>query len=175
MTKEYPMTNVQDPRLERVSLNEKLTPHRQTLGLGHSASLRSLLMKTLHLSLLFLLHAQLALPADDLTAALQQALFNEEADHDLTAAIKAYQLVVTGADAQRKLAATAVFRLGECNRKLGQTNEAVAQYQRILNDFTDQTNLVTLSRQNLAGLGVNTQRPRGKGMMGLTFNELLRL
>jgi ankyrin repeat protein len=113
--------------------------------------------------------------ADDLTAVLQQALFNEEADHDLTAAIKAYQSVVAGADAQRKLAATAVFRLGECYRKLGQTNEAVAQYQRILSDFTDQTNLVTLSRQNLTVLGANVERPRGKGMMGLTFNELLQL
>jgi ankyrin repeat protein len=105
---------------------------------------------TLLLAALISLHAQ---AADDLTAALQQALFHEEADHDLAAAIKAYQFVVAGADAQRKLAATAVFRLGECYRKLGQTNEAVAQYQRIVEQFTDQTNLVTLSRQNLAGLG----------------------
>jgi ankyrin repeat protein len=90
--------------------------------------------------------------ADDLTTVLQQGLFNEEADHDLAAAIKAYQFVVTGADAQRKLAATAVFRLGECYRKLGQTNEANAQYQRILDQFTDQTNLVALSRQNLGSL-----------------------
>jgi ankyrin repeat protein len=118
-------------------------------------------MKTLHISLLFLLSAQLALPADDLTAVLQQALFNEEADHDLAAAIKAYQFVVTGADAQRKLAATAVFRLGECYRKLGQTNEAIAQYRRIVDQFTDQTNLVTLSRQNLAGLGVRLGSPVG--------------
>ena len=93
--------------------------------------------------------------ADDLTAVLQQGLFNEEADHDLAAAIKAYQFVVAGADAQRKLAATAVFRLGECYRKLGQTNDAVTQYQRIIDQFMDQTNLVTLSRQNLGGLGIS--------------------
>ena len=35
----------------------------------------------------------------------------------------------------------------------GKTNEAVAQYQRILRDFSDQAQLATLSRQNLAGLG----------------------
>jgi ankyrin repeat protein len=127
---------------------------------------------TLLLAAMISFHAH---AADDLTAVLQQALFNEEADHDLAAAIKAYQFVVTGADAQRKLAATAVFRLGECYRKLGQTNEAVVQYQRILSDFADQTNLVTLSRQNLSGFGANTERMRGKGMMGLTFNELLQL
>ena len=109
---------------------------------------------TLVLLLMFLL-ATTTRAADDLTAALQQALFHEEADHDLAAAIKAYQLVVAGADAQRKLAGTSVFRLGECYRKLGQTNDAIAQYHRILNDFTDQTNLVTLSRQSLVGLGVS--------------------
>jgi ankyrin repeat protein/tetratricopeptide (TPR) repeat protein len=112
------------------------------------------IMKTKLALLLAVLVPLVAPAADELTAALQRGLFNEEAEQNLTAAIKAYQSVVAGADAQRKLAATAVFRLGECYRKLGQTNESVAQYQRILNDFTDQTNLVTLSRQNLVGLGI---------------------
>ena len=113
--------------------------------------------------------------ADDLTAVLQQGLFNEEADHDLAAAIKAYQFVVTGADAQRKLAATAVFRLGECYRKLGQTNEAIAQYQRIVDQFTEQTNLVTLSRQNLVGLGaakVSVAQPGDVPSVGLLEAQL---
>src|SRR5215472_1866249 len=48
---------------------------------------------------------------------------------------------------------TAIFRLGECYRKLGRTNEAVAQYQRIVREFSDQQTLATLSQQNLAGLG----------------------
>ncbi len=38
----------------------------------------------------------------------------------------------------------------------GKTNEAAAQYQRILRDFSDQTTLATLSRQNLTGMGVAT-------------------
>ena len=50
-------------------------------------------------------------------------------------------------------AATAVFRLGECYRKLGKTNEAVLQYDRIVREFADEATLATLSRQNLAGLG----------------------
>jgi len=66
-------------------------------------------------------------------------LFEEEANDNLAAAIKAYQSVLATHDNQRKLAATALFRLGECYRKLGQTNEAVAQYQRLLRDFSDQT------------------------------------
>ncbi len=95
--------------------------------------------------------------AADASAALQQALFEEEANQNLEAAIKAYQLVIQQTEEQRKLAATAVYRLGECYRKLGRTNEAAIQYKRILSDFADQGTLATLSRQNLAGLGVSAQ------------------
>jgi ankyrin repeat protein len=90
---------------------------------------------------------------NDLSAALQQGLFEEEANHNLDAAIQAYQSLASQFDKDRKLAATAVFRLGECYRKLGRTNEAAVQYQRVLNEFSDQTTLATLSRQDLAGLG----------------------
>src|SRR5262249_14266479 len=53
----------------------------------------------------------------------------------------------------RKLATTALFRLAESYRKQGKTNEAVAQYQRVLQDFADQPSFVDLSRQELATLG----------------------
>ena len=105
--------------------------------------------------LLFLLATLLAPPlraADEVTTALQQGLFEEEANQNLAAAIKAYQAVLERHDEQRKLASTALFRLGECYRKLGRTNDAVTQYQRLLRDYSDQTTLVTLSKQNLAGL-----------------------
>ncbi len=98
--------------------------------------------------------------ANDPTGALQKGLFEEEANHNLDAAIAAYQSVVTQFDQDRKLAGTAVFRLGECYRKLGRTNEAVVQYQRVLRDFSDQAPLVTLSRQDLGALGVP---PAGAG------------
>jgi len=97
--------------------------------------------------------------ADALTESFQKALFEEEANQNLEAAIQGYQAVLQAADAQRKLVATALFRLGECYRKLGRTNEAVAQFQRLLRDFSDQTNLVTLCRQNLRGLGATPGEP----------------
>src|SRR5262249_52376113 len=69
-------------------------------------------------------------------------------------------------DKDRQLAATAIFRLGECYRKLGKTNEAVVQYERIVREFGDQQTLVTLSEQNLTGLGAaETQNPRLKALM----------
>jgi len=94
--------------------------------------------------------------ADALTEALQKGLFEEEANQNLEAAIKAYQDVLSRADEQRRVAATALFRLAECYRKQGKTNEATAEYHRLVRDYSEQSTLVNLSRQNLVGLGANT-------------------
>src|SRR5580765_1622397 len=91
------------------------------------------------------LGAPLFAATNDPTALLQKALFEEEANHNIPAAIQAYQSLVNNLDENRKLAATAIFRLGECYRKQGKTNEAAAQYERITRDFSDQTTLATLS------------------------------
>ncbi len=90
---------------------------------------------------------------NDLSGLLQKGLFEEEANRNLEAAAQAYQTVSVQFDKDRKLAATAIFRLGEIYRKQGKTNEAASQYDRIIREFADQDTLVTLSRQNLAGLG----------------------
>jgi len=101
----------------------------------------------------------LGLRADtnDLTTALQKGLFEEEASHNLDAAISNYQALATQFDRDRQIAATAIFRLGECYRKLGRTNDAVVPYQRIVREFSDQQTLATLSQQNLTGLGITSK------------------
>jgi ankyrin repeat protein len=102
------------------------------------------------LSVTFLTGAlSLSAATNELTALLQKALFEEEANRNLVAAIQAYQSLVEQFDQDRALAATAVYRLGECYRKQGNTNAAAAQYERLIRDFSDQGPLVTLSRQNL--------------------------
>src|SRR5512136_1524153 len=95
----------------------------------------------------------LSAATNDLTTTLQRGLFEEEANQNLGAAIQAYQSVANQFDRDRKLAATAIFRLGECYRKQGNTIDAAVQYARILREFSDQPTLVTLSRQNLATVG----------------------
>src|SRR5262249_1843536 len=95
----------------------------------------------------------LSAATNDLTTALQKGLFEEEANHDLNAAIRAYQAIAAQFEKDRKLAATAIFRLGESYRKQGNTNEANTQYERVLREFADESGLATLSRQNLALLG----------------------
>ncbi len=91
--------------------------------------------------------------ADPFEEAFNAALVAEEARRDLPAAIRGYEEVLARVEAQRRIAATAVFRLGECYRKLGRTNDAVAQYQRLLRDYPTEETLVRLSRGNLETLG----------------------
>lgn len=106
--------------------------------------------KLFTLPALLLLTASLAGAAtNDVSSLLQKGLFEEEANRNLDAAIQAYQSVILQTDKDRKFAATAVFRLGECFRKQGKASEATAQYQRILREFPDQQELVKLSQQQV--------------------------
>ncbi len=114
-------------------------------------------MKTKLCVLIFLLAAALVqAQTNNLAALLQSGLFEEQANRNLDAAIADYSSLATQFDKDQQMAATAVFRIGECYRAQGKTNEAAAQYERVLRDFSDQTTLATLSRQNLTGLGIAT-------------------
>jgi ankyrin repeat protein len=117
-------------------------------------------MKTKILLPLFLLAAMLARgETNNLATLLQQGLFEEQANRNLDAAIVDYQSLAAQFDKDRQLAATAVFRLGECYRAQNKTNEAAVQYQRVLRDFADQQTLSNLSRQNLTALGAEIKNP----------------
>jgi ankyrin repeat protein len=96
---------------------------------------------------------------NEVSALLQKGLFEEEANHNLEAAIQAYQAVVTQTEKDRQFAATAIFRLGECYRKLGRTNEANVQYQRIVKEFSDQTELAKLSQSYVGSLPPTASTP----------------
>lgn len=110
-------------------------------------------MKSILLIVLLLGGEWFARAAETLEQDFQAALLVEEARRDLYAAIRAYEAIVARVDADRAIAATSVFRLGECYRKAGRTNEAVAQYQRLLRDYPGETALVRISRENLTVLG----------------------
>src|ERR1041385_7882763 len=77
----------------------------------------------------------------------ERGLLEEEANHQLDAAIRNYQEAVACLVTNRQMLATAVFRMGECYRKQGKLNEARIQYRRILRDFPEQTELIRLSQQ----------------------------
>jgi tetratricopeptide (TPR) repeat protein len=112
-------------------------------------------MKTKLCLLILVLATTLArAQTNDLTSLLQQGLLEEQANRNLDAAITDYKALATQFDKNWQIAATAIFRLGECYRMQGRTNEAAAQYQRILSDFSDQQTLVTMSREDLTGMGM---------------------
>ncbi len=92
-----------------------------------------------------------AVATDALNEALQRGLLAEEAQRDLPAAVAAYAEAVRAGDDLRVPMATALFRLAESQRRLGQTNEALGHYRRLLREFPDQTNLTSLALRFLPG------------------------
>ena len=117
-------------------------------------------MKTLS-SLLVLLWLA-AVPAvaaatDALNDALRRGLLAEEAQRDLPAAVAAYAEAVRAGDDLRAPMATALFRLAESRRRLGQTNEALGHYRRLLREFPDQTNLVSLARRHVPKAAIRSR------------------
>jgi ankyrin repeat protein len=132
-------------------------------------------MKTNVLLLTLALVAAPVLAAEDAAAVLQKALFEEEANRNVAAAMEGYKKVIAEFDEQRKLAATAVFRLGECHRKQGDTNAATAQYQRVVNEFADQPQLADLSRQRLGGSGPSTALEEMRSDGSSEATEIARL
>jgi multidrug efflux pump subunit AcrA (membrane-fusion protein) len=82
------------------------------------------------------------------SAGLPAGILEEDLNLDLSAAIQSYQSLITQFDAQRPMAANAIFRAAECYRRLGRMDEARSQYARILREFADQAPLVKLSRKH---------------------------
>ena len=110
---------------------------------------------------------------NEVSTLLQKGLFEEEANQNLDAAIQAYQGVIAQTEKNRQYAATAIFRLGECYRKEGKTNEANVQYQRILSEFPDETELAKLSRSYLGNTAGNPAA--GGTSLGALFGEAATL
>lgn len=89
-------------------------------------------------------------PARSVSDELGAGMLEEEGNRAFEQAIRAYQLAVSEYDRQRPSAANAIFRLGECYRKLGRFDEAKVQYARILREFADQKELAAYSRKFMA-------------------------
>jgi hypothetical protein len=80
---------------------------------------------------------------------LKKGILLEEADQNAEKAIQAYKAIVARYDEDRKVAATALYRLAECYRKAGMRADAQAAYQRVVREFGDQAALADPSRRQL--------------------------
>jgi tetratricopeptide (TPR) repeat protein len=96
-----------------------------------------------------ILTAGLSSAQDRLADQLRKAIVEEESYQNLDKAIQAYQSILAQYDEERRTAATALFHLADCYRKLGKTDQAVSAYQRVVREFPDQTKLAEASRNYL--------------------------
>jgi tetratricopeptide (TPR) repeat protein len=86
---------------------------------------------------------------DRMADSLRKGVVEEESKHNLNAAIQNYQAALSQFDEARQTAATALFRIAECYRKLGKDDQAMAAYKRVAQEFADQTKLAEQSRNIL--------------------------
>jgi hypothetical protein len=93
-------------------------------------------------------------------AQVTDALIAEETNSDPSKAAEQYRALIARFDAERPDMAQAIFRLGECLRKLGRVAEAQVQYARVLREFVDQTELVKLAQKRLSDSPPIASNPR---------------
>jgi len=86
---------------------------------------------------------------DKMGEKLRKAIVEEEANQNLNKAIEGYQAILTEFDRERPTAATALFHLGECYRKQGKREQAIAAYRRVVQEFSNQSKLAEASRNHL--------------------------
>ncbi len=100
--------------------------------------------------------AQSAAQADKLLATAQQ---KATVEGDLKGAIEMYRKIAGEAGTNRPLAVRALLAMADCYEKLGQRDAAVV-YERIVREFSDQSDSVSLARTRLSAMQ-NTPRPPG--------------
>lgn len=81
--------------------------------------------------------------------ALQAAIRTETAAGDLKGAIAQYEQVIAKYRADRTVVATALVRMAECYRMLGEA-QARPIFERVVREFADQAEAVALARGRLA-------------------------
>jgi tetratricopeptide (TPR) repeat protein len=94
-------------------------------------------------------------------------------DGDLESAIRQYEAIIeTYAKTDRTAAATALVRMADGYQKLGRAAESEAAYERVVREFSDQSEAVSEARAHLASAAVSrcaaaADRPPNLGRQGL--------
>tara|TARA_Y100000588_G_C13925231_1_gene783271 strand:- start:7 stop:834 length:828 start_codon:yes stop_codon:yes gene_type:complete len=80
---------------------------------------------------------------------LERGIYEEETAGDLEAAIKIYNQIVKNAEVDRPSIAQALYRLGMCYKKSGQDDAAAAAFEKLIEGFPEQEDLVEKARRHL--------------------------
>ena len=84
---------------------------------------------------------------------LREGLYAEEVEGNLDTAIGIYQQVILDSSAPRNLVAQALYRQGSCYLKKRNEPEARAAFQKLVTEYSDQTELVEKAKPMLEELG----------------------
>ena len=82
----------------------------------------------------------------------QSALYKEEIEGELDAAIKIYETIIKQYPENRPVAAKALLHSGICKERLGM-KEAQKAYERVVRDYNDQAEPSKMARERLSALG----------------------
>ncbi len=111
--------------------------------------------RTLALGIALLLCAALLLLAQSGDEIFRQARQKEVVDGDIPAAIQLYERVVRDFPANRALVAQALFQIGECYERLGQPGASRPYFERLSEQFKDQTEWSARAKARLAAMAPN--------------------
>jgi ankyrin repeat protein len=89
----------------------------------------------------------LKLSADPVTEALQRGLIAEEVSHNLNEAVAAFEEALRLSAEQRTVQAASLYHLADCQWQLGQTNQAVRNFQRLVREYPDQKRFAELAER----------------------------
>jgi Tol biopolymer transport system component len=103
---------------------------------------------------------------------LEEATKKKVVDGDLKGAIDAYQRILALQGAPRAATAKALLGLGQCHEKLGNA-EARSAYERLVRDFSDQREEMTMARARLAALGGRANGMRVRQVWAGSADDLL--
>lgn len=82
---------------------------------------------------------------------LEKGIYAQETKGDLDGAIAIYQQLVEAAKTNQSLAAQAQLRLGQCLLKQNRQTEAMAAFEKLVQDFPNEKELVAKAREHLPG------------------------
>ncbi len=88
--------------------------------------------------------------AADSEVQLEAAIHREVVAGDLAGAIGQYRSIVAESGTPRPVSARAFLQIGLCQEKSGQREDAYDTYRRLVTDYGDQTEIVSLARTKLA-------------------------
>jgi hypothetical protein len=87
-------------------------------------------------------------PADS-EEQLEAAIHREIVTGDLAGAVQQYRSIVAQAKTPRTISARAFLQIGSCQEKSGQREEAYDTYRRLVTEYGDQAEIVSLARTKL--------------------------